>query len=990
MRTVHVIQQHLDQASRQWKWLRFLRHSATLGIIVTSIALLLGVFITCGWLTSEGFVTACLVVLVAGAILTLTLLALIVTTSQPGQDELARAIERAHPTLMDRLNTLMFLGKLKQTPRIGSYYRRIAGQTHSTLTGQVPASRFSSARPIARLCALAALVIVTVWFYFQFKPLATFATASPQLHGTKANPEETFEIPPAEPEPESPKETAPWGEVRITEPGRDLTVTGVENIPLHIEASASEPVKSVQWYTSVNGGDEKKRPLPSPTDPRYAVYDPVIELKTLGLSDWDVLKYYAKATTERGDSFVSEAYFVKVQPFREELRQLPGGQGGKCYSALNEMSGLIERQQQVIRETHRQQYGLDETPDMQDREPERLAEIEEEIATSTAHLGAKIAGEFGEEAVAKPLSHLYRAEESLGNAAEAFRERELSEAQPQARASLAEMIEARKQFQECIDGNPRAFADRDEGDSGSGSDRAESLERISELGDRNKTAVEFVRELAERQREIAEGAGLDKLSHRTTFTTGLDDRNRPVDSIKEISMSQKRVYIYTSWRGLSLGEHEHVCKMYDGAGRIVAEPKMTFTVNPTLCNTWSWHDFDQIKDKPGTWKFEIYIDGQKVIEENLLVRPANEAVKSRPTRRTAQEPFRSLELLEQHSIFSQLADEEDRLRQEFTEFEEQHSDVFHDVRTESEAAKDGLQQASDSLRNKRKESQQLTASAAKELDTLAEALEEQSSAQQMVDAYKLKSMLDEQIKRLERLEQQPDAMTAQELEQACQNMKKVTSELKRIAEEKPTSESFGQKLRESLSDENKRNLDSLCDSLCNSQGGEARKRAAGAAKSGLQKVSQAFTESQPQLLVELQKEDSLQPAGKRSLNRGIKQLEDLLESGQDGRRLSSADKSKLQQEALTNIERGLDDLDSGSASSGKTYKALLEFYKPGVTIEPEVIQKLIAELEGLSVELAETQGEEPNEPEIRHIDLDKLPQAYRERIRKYYEKLSEQ
>ena len=989
IRAKQIIQQHLDQASRQWRWLRFLRHSATLGIIVTSIVLLLGVVIVCGWLTSGGFVTGCLVFLVAAAILTLAFLALIVTTSRPERDELARAIERAHPALMDRLNTLVFLGRLKGTPGIRSYYRRIEGQTHSTLAGQVPTSRFSSARPVARLCALAALVMLTAWFYFQFRPLTTLTAASAQLHGDEEKLEETFEIPPPEPEPEpaSPKETALWGEVRITDPGRDLTVTGLENIPLHIEASASEPVKNVEWYTSINGGDEKKRPLPIPDDPRYAVYDPVIELKKLGLSDWDVVEYYAKATSERADSFVSETYFVKIQPFREELRQLPGGQEGECYSVLNQMSGLIERQQQVIREAHRQQYSPDTMPETQDREPERLAEIEDEIATSTAHLGARIAGEFGEKAVAKPLSHLDRAQESLGSAAEAFRQRSLSEAQPQARASLAEMVEARKQLQKNIDGNPRAFAARDEGDSNSESESAESLKKISEFCDKSKAAVEFVRELAERQRGIAEGAGLGKVSHRTTFTTGLDSRNRPMDSIKEISMREEKVYMYTSWRGLSQGEHKHVCKMFDGAGRIVAQPQMNFEANPRLCNTWSWHDFDQSRDKPGTWKFEIYVDGQKVIEENLRVLSANEAVRYRPARRTNSEPFRSLE---QNSIFSRLADEEDGLYQEFAEFEKQHSDVFRDVQTESEAAKDGLQQASDSLRNKRKDSQQLTASAAKELDRLAEALTQQTSAQQLANAYKLKSMLDEQVKLLERLEQDPNAMTAQELEEACQNMKKVTSGLKRTAEEKPTSESFAQKLRESLNDENKRNLDSLCDSLCSAKEGEARKQAAGAAKSGLQKVSQAFTESQPQLLAELQKEDALQPAGKRSLDRGIKQLEDLLASGRDGRRLSTEDTKKLEQEALTNIEKGIEDLDSASGASGKTYKALRESYAPGVTVDPRVIQQLITQLENLSVELVETQGAGPGEPEIRYVDPEKLPQAYRERIGKYYEKLSGQ
>lgn len=395
MRTERIIQQHLDQASKQWKWLRFLRHSATLGIIVISVLLLLGVVVACGWLTSGGVVTVCLVLLVVGAVLALALLGLVVAVSEPEQDKLARAIERSHPTLMDRLNTLVFLDRLRETPSIRSYYRRIEGQVHSALAGRTLGSPFSSARAVARLCALAALIIVTVWFYLQFTPLAAFTATSTQLQGGKPQPEKPFEIPPAEPEPEPAKETTPWGEVRITKPGRDLTVTRVEDIPLQIEASASEPVKSVEWYTAINGGEAKQHSLPPPTDPRYVVYEPVIELEKFGLSDWDVLQYYAMATTESGGSFVSKVYFVEIQPFREELRRLPGGQDGKCYSLLNQLTGLIERQQEVIQETHRQQHCPDKASDMQDQERKPLAETEDELATATAHLAAGIAGEFG-------------------------------------------------------------------------------------------------------------------------------------------------------------------------------------------------------------------------------------------------------------------------------------------------------------------------------------------------------------------------------------------------------------------------------------------------------------------------------------------------------------------------------------------------------------------------------------------------------------------
>jgi len=624
---------------------------------------------------------------------------------------------------------------------------------------------------------------------------------------------------------------------------------------------------------------------------------------------------------------------------------------------------------------------------MEDQERKLLAETEDELATATAHLAAGIAGEFGKATVEEPLSHLDRAGESLGGAASAFRERSLSEAQPHARTALAELVAARKLFQECIDENPSAFTPPGQGESDPVLEPAETLKTISEFCDKAKTAVEFIRELAERQRNIAKGTRLGQVRHKTTFTRGLDSRNRPVDSIEEISMREKRIYIYTSWRGLSYDEHKHVCKMFDGSGKIVGRTQMNLTANPGVCNTWSWHDFDQSKDKPGTWRFEVHLDGQKVIEKNLEVRPANEAVRPRPAQRRANESFR---YLDQNSIFRQLADKEDVLRQEFAEFEEQHAGICQPVQKQCAAAADGLEQAAAALQYQPGQARQRTTLAAEELDRLAEALEKQTPAQQLANAYKLKSMLDEQVKLLKRLERQPDAMTTQRLQEACRNMKETTSQLKRIAEEKPTKQCFGQKLREALSDENKRILDSQCDSLVRAEGNSARRQAAGTAKAGLQKVSQAFTVSQPQLLAELQQDDAFQPGGQRSLDRGIEHLESLLQSSQDGRRLSAEDRKKLQQEALTDIEKGIEDLDSHTESSEKTYRALREFYTPGVTVDPKVIQRLIEQLENLSVELVEVRSEEPGEPEIRHIDPEKLPQAYRERIRKYFEKLSEQ
>jgi hypothetical protein len=55
-----------------------------------------------------------------------------------------------------------------------------------------------------------------------------------------------------------------------------------------------------------------------------------------------------------------------------------------------------------------------------------------------------------------------------------------------------------------------------------------------------------------------------------------------------------------------------------------------------------------------------------------------------------------------------------------------------------------------------------------------------------------------------------------------------------------------------------------------------------------------------------------------------------------------------------------------------------------------VIQKLVEQLKNLRVELIEQRSGEADEPDLRHIDPAKFAPAYRDRIRKYFEKLSEE
>ena len=126
--------------------------------------------------------------------------------------------------------------------------------------------------------------------------------------------------------------------MRITEPGRDLKVTKVDVVPLQVEAASDQGLKAASWSTATNGAAPSVHALPPPAEPNYAVYKPVLYVDELGLQDWDVVSYYASARTAKGGAYASEIYFLEVRPFREDIAKMPGGEGGKAYGGLNELT----------------------------------------------------------------------------------------------------------------------------------------------------------------------------------------------------------------------------------------------------------------------------------------------------------------------------------------------------------------------------------------------------------------------------------------------------------------------------------------------------------------------------------------------------------------------------------------------------------------------------------------------------------------------------
>jgi hypothetical protein len=88
-----------------------------------------------------------------------------------------------------------------------------------------------------------------------------------------------------------------------------------------------------------------------------------------------------------------------------------------------------------------------------------------------------------------------------------------------------------------------------------------------------------------------------------------------------ISMkNRKQVYFIVNFVRLPSGEYESVCKVLDSEGKLVAQGQSILNTSEDRLNTWCWYKFKD-GDEPGDWKFEFYLDGQRIVQKSLKVLP---------------------------------------------------------------------------------------------------------------------------------------------------------------------------------------------------------------------------------------------------------------------------------------------------------------------------------------------------------------------------------
>jgi hypothetical protein len=856
-----IVETSLNRAEFRWKWLKFLQHSFLLGTILCALVLLFGGGIVGGWVTSKALATTFFVVLgmvgfIAWAVIIISILA-----GSPDRSWLAAALERINPRLLDRLNTLLFLERRRQDAHTSSFAMRIARQTQGVLAAKAAPTPFPSTRALEYMVGFIVALTATVLVYQLYSPWSRLLAADKAKVVPLVQAQKSLEL--TLPTTNNAEQSQTWGEVRITDPGGDLRVTKVDVVPLQIEAAANQALKKVGWFSTINGAAETPHELPPPSEPRYAVYQPTVYMDELHLADWDVMTYYAKANTEKENSFASDVYFLEVRPFREDLLKMPGGEGGEAYQCLNELSILISRQQHVIRQTHQHLQKPPEQETLQAQDRKKLSEAEADLGDSTQHLYAKMAGEMENKPIGEALDNLAKAEKSLDRASKLLGDNVMNEAQNRERRALAELIAARKMFQKAVSDNPDAFADS--------------------AGDSNN-----------------------------------DDSSPTADALKKLNA--KKLNEMAEFRNEAKAAQQFVDKT---------------------------------------------LEQQRSLEQQTRTAPRTD--------------------------YTKLGDQEKQLEKSLADFGQLHPRAFKGTPAEAQQTQDAMTKAADSLQKKSADAKASTQQATQQLEKLSDAMKNDTAGQQLADAYKLKQMLDKQIKTLGKCAN-PGAggeVSDAEVDRTASEARETLNQLKKVAEQEPTRDAFGPPLREALTGANKTELDSKLARLQLAQDQPTRQQRAGEAKDALSKVSKAFEESEPKAMQMAEKTDSLKPGEQESFNQGMSELESLLKQLEDKRQVSPENQGKQGREALGNLQSGVRGLYGTTERGTQLLLKLDQMLRTEKPLDADELKALINELQHFSVETADQMSKREDKPEVTNIDPTKLPPAYRGRITKYFQRLSE-
>lgn len=293
--------------------------------------------------------------------------------------------------------------------------------------------------------------------------------------------------------------------VRVTEPGRDVRATNVEELPIAMSADDDFGVRSLELRFTINGGDEQKLSLgagyPAGTLTPREVH--TLFLEEYPLSAGDLVAYYAAAIDGAGNEARSDIYFVEIRPFSRNYRQAEqgGGGGGGGMGGSGDEPELSRVQRELIVATYnvlRDSSSVDPSRLREDVtaiavNQERLLDRVRELATEIVTRGAVSVDSTFLEIAAALDSSATAMEEAL----EKLRAARLNEALPSTQQALRQL-----QRSEALYRDVQLQLGEQAGGGGGGGGAPEDLADLFELNrDQLRNQYEAV------QREASGGSG---------------------------------------------------------------------------------------------------------------------------------------------------------------------------------------------------------------------------------------------------------------------------------------------------------------------------------------------------------------------------------------------------------------------------------------------------------------------------------------------------
>ncbi len=436
------------------------RRSLALALIFLALLLLFGLVLRTGWITSTLFIVVTLTLLILASLFVEFIIVVMSADADADRTRLAAAIERSCRPLMDRLNTLVYLREQSGTTE-QPYVDAIEEQTVGVLRRAPDQSPFKWRSTRWLSAATVALALFTLFFYAHFRPWQAAAAAAEASQEVASL--EPLEIPEWDPDgPDSAdsqeRQQEPWSEVRISQPGHDLHVTSLDLIPLQIQAASTHSIMSLAWFTGINGNEPQRHALPDPSDPRYVTAAAELSIPRQEAHVWDVIRYYAEATTDEPKNPRSLLYFADIIPFPDDLARLPGGLDGPAVQQLGELTALLERHEESMRQTVR---ATDEATLPNSDRTTRLAALEmeqDELAITARHLRARLRSRFPTASLDTLDSDLQQLERTWQTARTALHDDDLQQAVVHHRDVLGQLARVRRHFYEEVLKHPEHFA----------------------------------------------------------------------------------------------------------------------------------------------------------------------------------------------------------------------------------------------------------------------------------------------------------------------------------------------------------------------------------------------------------------------------------------------------------------------------------------------------------------------------------------------------